>query len=93
MIPNGTTLMTDGFMSVGTPERVVDELAWREKRSLAVIAHDTATPDCGIGKLVAAKRVRKAIVSRCHSEQISGRFAIASIRMSQGQSCHQWRER
>jgi acetate CoA/acetoacetate CoA-transferase alpha subunit len=63
MIPDGASLMIGGFMAVGTPERVVDELVRQEKRDLTVIANDTATPDHGIGKLVAAKRVRKAIVS------------------------------
>ena len=63
MIPDGATLMIGGFMAVGTPERVVDELVRQEKRDLTVIANDTAMPDRGIGKLVTAKRVRKAIVS------------------------------
>jgi acetate CoA/acetoacetate CoA-transferase alpha subunit len=63
MIPDGASLMIGGFMAVGTPERVVDELVRQEKRDLTVIANDTAMPDRGIGKLVAAKRVRKAIVS------------------------------
>ena len=80
-------------MAVGTPERVVDELVRQEKRNLTVIANDTANPDRGIGKLVAAKRVRKAIVSRCLAEQISGRFPIGWIGRPSGQSCHQWRER
>ena len=63
MIPDGASLMIGGFMAVGTPERVVDELVRQEKRDLTVIANDTATPDRGIGKLVAAKLLRKAIVS------------------------------
>jgi acetate CoA/acetoacetate CoA-transferase alpha subunit len=63
MIPDGATLMIGGFMAVGTPERVVDELVRQNKRDLTVIANDTATPDKGIGKLVSAKRLRKAIVS------------------------------
>ena len=63
MIPNGASLMIGGFMAVGTPERVVDEIVRQEKRDLTVIANDTATPDRGIGKLVRAKLLRKAIVS------------------------------
>jgi acetate CoA/acetoacetate CoA-transferase alpha subunit len=55
--------MIGGFMGVGTPERVVDEMVRQGKRDLTVIANDTATPDKGIGKLVSAKRLRKAIVS------------------------------
>ncbi|TXF99913.1 CoA transferase subunit A [Massilia arenae] len=63
MIPDGASIMIGGFMGVGTPERVVDELARQGKRGLTVIANDTATPGRGIGKLVTAGAVRKAIVS------------------------------
>ena len=63
MIPHGASLMIGGFMGVGTPECVVDELVRQGKRELTVIANDTARPGLGIGKLVSAKLVRKAIVS------------------------------
>jgi acetate CoA/acetoacetate CoA-transferase alpha subunit len=63
MIPDGASLMIGGFMAVGTPERMVDELVRQGKRDLTVIANDTARPGIGIGKLVSAKAVRKAIVS------------------------------
>src|SRR5215467_8864543 len=63
MIPDGASLMFGGFMGVGTPERVVDELVRQNKRNLTVIANDTAAPGKGIGKLVRAKLLRKVIVS------------------------------
>jgi acetate CoA/acetoacetate CoA-transferase alpha subunit len=55
--------MIGGFMAVGTPERLIDEIVCQGKRDLTVIANDTAAPGRGIGKLVDAKRLRKAIVS------------------------------
>ena len=58
MIPNGASLMIGGFMGVGTPERIVDEIVRQGKRDLSVIANDTAKPGTGIGKLVSAKLVR-----------------------------------
>jgi acetate CoA/acetoacetate CoA-transferase alpha subunit len=63
MIPNGASLMIGGFMAVGTPERIIDEIVRQEKRDLTVIANDTAMPGKGIGKLVKANLLRKAIVS------------------------------
>lgn len=63
MIPDGASLMIGGFLGVGTPERIIDEIVRQKKRELTVIANDTATPDKGIGKLVRAKLLRKAIVS------------------------------
>jgi acetate CoA/acetoacetate CoA-transferase alpha subunit len=63
MIPDGASLMVGGFMAVGTPERVIDEIVRQGKRNLTVIANDTAVPGRGIGKLIVSKLVRKAIVS------------------------------
>jgi len=63
MIPDGATVMIGGFMAVGTPERVIDEIVRQGKRDLTVIANDTALPGRGIGKLIGARLVRKAIVS------------------------------
>jgi acetate CoA/acetoacetate CoA-transferase alpha subunit len=63
MIPDGASLMIGGFLGVGTPERIIDEIVRQNKRDLTVIANDTATLDKGIGKLVRAKLLRKAIVS------------------------------
>ena len=63
MIPDGASLMIGGFMAVGTPERLIDEIVRQNKRELTVIANDTASPGRGIGKLVSAKLLRKAIVS------------------------------
>ena len=62
-IPEGASLMIGGFMAVGTPERIIDELVRQKKRDLTVIANDTAMPGKGIGKLVSARLVRKVIAS------------------------------
>src|SRR5689334_18837142 len=62
-IPDGASLLIGGFMGVGTPERVVDEIVRQGKRDLTVIANDTALPGVGIGKLIDAKLVRKLTAS------------------------------
>ena len=63
MIPDGASLMIGGFMGVGTPEPLIDELVRQNKSDLTVIANDTASPGIGIGKLIAAKLIRRLIVS------------------------------
>jgi acetate CoA/acetoacetate CoA-transferase alpha subunit len=62
-IPDGASLMIGGFMGVGTPERLIDELVRQGKRTLTVIANDTAIPGRGIGKLVSAGMLAKAVAS------------------------------
>jgi acetate CoA/acetoacetate CoA-transferase alpha subunit len=63
LIPDGASLMIGGFMGVGTPERLCDELVRQGKRDLTVIANDNALPGLGIGKLIAAGLVRRTIAS------------------------------
>jgi acetate CoA/acetoacetate CoA-transferase alpha subunit len=62
-IPDGASLMIGGFMGVGTPECLVDELLRQGKRDLTVIANDTALPGVGIGKLISANAVSTVIAS------------------------------
>jgi acetate CoA/acetoacetate CoA-transferase alpha subunit len=63
LIPDGATLMIGGFMGVGTPERLCDELVRQGRRELTVIANDNAMPGVGIGKLVEAGLVKRTIAS------------------------------
>ena len=63
LIPDGASVMIGGFMGVGTPARLVDELVRQGKRNLTVIANDTAIPGVGIGKLISAGAVQKTIAS------------------------------
>jgi len=63
LIPDGAILLIGGFMAVGTPVRLIDALVARGARDLTIVANDTAMPGKGIGKLISAGAVRKAIVS------------------------------
>ena len=57
MIPNGAKVMVGGFMGVGTPERLVDELVRQNKSELTVICNDAGLPGKGVGKLFDATLV------------------------------------
>jgi acetate CoA/acetoacetate CoA-transferase alpha subunit len=57
MIPNGATVMVGGFMGVGTPERLLNELVRQKKGELIVISNDAAVPGRGVGKLFDASLV------------------------------------
>jgi acetate CoA/acetoacetate CoA-transferase alpha subunit len=63
MIPNGATVMVGGFMGVGTPERLLDELVRQKKSDLTIIANDAAVPGRGVGKLFDASLVANLTAS------------------------------
>ena len=82
MIPDGASLMIGGFMAVGTPERVIDELVRQGKRNLTVIANDTAMPGRGIGKLISAGLISRTVASHIglnpetQQQMIAGEMAV-----------------
>jgi acetate CoA/acetoacetate CoA-transferase alpha subunit len=77
MIADGASLMIGGFMGVGTPERLIDELIRQRKQNLTVIANDTAAPGIGIGKLITAGAVRKVIASHIGTNPETQRRMLA----------------
>lgn len=62
-IPDGASLMIGGFMGVGSPHRLIDELVRQGRRDLTVIANDTARPGVDIGKLIRAGAVKRLVAS------------------------------
>jgi acetate CoA/acetoacetate CoA-transferase alpha subunit len=63
MIPDGASLMIGGFMGVGSPHRLIDELLRQGRKDLTVIGNDAARPGVGIGRLVDAKVVKRMVAS------------------------------
>lgn len=63
LIHENTTLMIGGFMSIGTPEILMDGIVENGIKNLTVIANDSGVPGKGIGKLVTAKALKRLITS------------------------------
>lgn len=63
MIPDGASIMVGGFMGVGSPHRLIDELVRQNKKNLTVMCNDAGRPGYGIAHLVAAKLVKKLIAT------------------------------
>jgi acetate CoA/acetoacetate CoA-transferase alpha subunit len=85
MIPDGASLMIGGFMAVGTPERVIDEVVRQGKRDLTIIANDTAKPGLGIGKLIDKGLVSRLIASHIglnpetQKQMIAGKIQVELV--------------
>ncbi len=76
-IPEGATMMIGGFMGVGTPEHLIDELVRQNKGNLTLITNDTARPGVGVGKLIEARLVKHVIASHIGTNPETQRQMIA----------------
>lgn len=76
-IADGAMLMIGGFMGVGSPRRLIDELVRQGKHGVTVIANDSARPGVGVGKLVGARLVRRLVTSHIGTNPETQRQMIA----------------
>ncbi len=77
MIPDGASLMVGGFMGVGSPHRIINELVAQKKKDLTVICNDAGRPNYGIAHLISARLVKKLIATHIGLNQESQRQMIA----------------
>lgn len=63
LVRDGMTIMVGGFLGCGAAQGVIDAICASDVKDLTLIVNDTAYPDSGSGKLVAAKKVKKVIAS------------------------------
>lgn len=59
----GAAVMVGGFMGVGSPHRLIEELIRQRIGDLTLVCNDTARPGFGVGRLIDAGLVRKVIAS------------------------------
>jgi len=70
MIPDGASVMIGGFMAVGTPERVIDEIVRQNKRDLTAKAPTTTAPRPRVGRKD-SRASRRAMVLRGRKSRLS----------------------
>ncbi|HBG54015.1 MAG TPA: branched-chain amino acid dehydrogenase [Rikenellaceae bacterium] len=71
-IKSGMTIMVGGFLGVGSPNRILDEILKTDVKDLTIICNDTGFPDKGSGKLIVARRVSSVITSHIGTNPHTG---------------------
>jgi len=71
---DGMSIMVGGFMAVGTPEKLIDELVKINVKDLTIICNDAGFIDKGVGKLIANGQVDTLIASHIGLNPMSGKL-------------------
>ncbi|MGM0209090.1 acetate CoA/acetoacetate CoA-transferase alpha subunit [Enterococcus sp. DIV0421] len=72
-ISDGDTVMIGGFMTNGTPEKLIDALVEKGVKDLTLICNDAGFPNKGVGKMVANHQFSKIIASHIGLNKEAGR--------------------
>lgn len=72
-IEDGMTIMVGGFLSCGTPHKLVDALVEKGVKDLTLICNDSGFVDSGVGKLVVNKQIKKLIASHVGTNKETGK--------------------
>jgi len=71
---DGMSIMVGGFMAVGTPELLIDELVKINVRDLTIICNDAGFIDKGVGKLITNGQVKKLVASHIGLNPMAGQL-------------------
>lgn len=71
---DGMSIMVGGFMAVGTPEELIDELVKINVKDLTIICNDAGFVDKGVGKLIANGQVKKLVASHIGLNPMAGKL-------------------
>jgi acetate CoA/acetoacetate CoA-transferase alpha subunit len=71
-VHDGMSIMVGGFMAVGTPESLIDELVLSGVKDLTIICNDAGFIDRGVGKLIANDQVSHLIASHIGLNPMAG---------------------
>ncbi|HEL0625954.1 TPA: CoA transferase subunit A [Streptococcus equi subsp. zooepidemicus] len=77
LIKDGDTIMVGGFMTNGSPERLIDALVAKGVKHLTLICNDAGFPDKGVGKMLAQHQFQKIIASHIGLNKEAGRQMTA----------------
>lgn len=74
LLHDGMTLMVGGFLSNGSPERLIGAILDTSITDLTIICNDGGFEDRGVGRLIVAGRVKKLIASHIGTNPTAGRL-------------------
>jgi len=76
---DGMSIMIGGFMVIGTPEFLIDELVKTGVKDLTIICNDAGLPGNGVAKLITNGQVKTLIASHIGLNPEAGKLMSAGL--------------
>lgn len=73
MINDNSIILVGGFLGVGSPNYIIDEIMQQNIKDITLVANDTAMPEIGVGKLIVNKQIKKFIGTHIGTNPETGR--------------------
>lgn len=73
-LKSGMSIMVGGFMNIGTPEGIIDEIISSGVTDLTIICNDAGLPGKGVGRLIENNQVKKLIASHIGLNPMAGKL-------------------
>ncbi|TVP85512.1 MAG: 3-oxoacid CoA-transferase subunit A [Acholeplasmataceae bacterium] len=74
LLKDGMSVFVGGFLTCGTPERLIDWVLESGVKSLTIICNDGGMPDKGVGRLIVNKQVKTLIASHVGTNPVAGQM-------------------
>ena len=74
LVKDGMSIMVGGFLSNGSPEKLITAVLETNATNLTIICNDGGYEDKGVGRLISAGRVSKLIASHIGTNPAVGRL-------------------
>ncbi len=71
-LKSGMSIMVGGFLANGSPDYLIDAILETDYKDFTIICNDAGFEDLGVGKLLAANRVKKLIASHIGTNPSAG---------------------
>lgn len=89
LFKDGMSIMSGGFMGIGTPEEIVSAILDANVSGLTLMCSDTGTEEKGVGRLIVNRRVKKLYASHIGTNPETGRQMMSEDEALEVELCPQ----
>jgi acetate CoA/acetoacetate CoA-transferase alpha subunit len=79
MLEDEMSIMVGGFLTCGTPEKLIDWICESSVKDLTIICNDAGYPNQGVGKLIKHQKVKRLIATHIGTNPDAAKLMYAGL--------------